>query len=120
MARCFAHAAFAGEDAAVEPAAEQGGVLKFGFGQNLRGRGAQIAAVDDEADAAEGIRPERRMSEPRVGAPMAGFVALGQGGQTGIEERGVEQAGNVQRKGGHGRKGKRRAAELMGPNPVRA
>lgn len=117
MTRGFAHAALACEHGGVQAAAHERDAFIFNLGQNLRRRGAEVGAVDDQPDAAQRVRAERRVCQPRVGAALTGGVALRQSGDAGIEERSVEKTGSIQRKGGHGEKGEPRN---RGPCPVAA
>lgn len=103
MAGGFADAAFAGKDTGIQATAHERDVFVADVRQNFSGGGAQVSAIDDQADAAEGIGAERRMGEPGVGAALACFLTFGQGGEVGVD---IEEPGSRKRKSGHGEKGK--------------
>lgn len=103
MAGGFADAAFAGKHTGIQATAHERDVFVADVRQYFSGGGAQVSAIDDQSDAAEGIGTERRMGQPSVRATLARFLTFGQSGEVGID---VEKTGSRQQDSGHGEKGK--------------
>lgn len=91
MARDFAARALAGKYARVHATAQENRTFGFGVGQDLDRGFAEIAAVDQQADAAQGVGTERRAGEPGVSGAVAGRGAFGEGGEARIEQGRIEQ-----------------------------